>query len=166
MKRQQNVIWGFIAFVVSLGMAFAHGNPRETAEVAVDGNAVSVEYGRPALKGRTVDALLGRLKPGGVWRLGADKSTTFTTAADLAFANGTNVASGAYSISAKKGTGDSWTLVFKQTDQDDTIEVPLVGSEAADSAELLTIGLAEADGGAVLTIQWGQMSLATKFKAN
>lgn len=175
MMNRHNVIWGFIAFVVSLGMAFAHGNSRGEAKVTVDGKEVSVEYGRPSLKGRTVEGLLEQLKPGGVWRLGADKSTTFTAAADLVFADGTNVQSGAYSIWAKKGAGSSWTLVFnKQTGQHgtqhdatkDLIEVSLVGFEAAESAELLTIGLAEADGGAVFTIQWGEMSLSTKFKAN
>ena len=112
---------------------------------------------------------------GGVWRIGADKSTTFTSAADLAFADGTEVPSGAYSIWARKSAEGGWSLVFnKQTGQwgtrhdpaQDLVAVHLNESKSADSAELVTIGLAEAGGGAVLTIQWGEMSLSTKFKAN
>ena len=175
MKRKLNVICGLIVFLVSLSVSFAHGNTRGESKVTVDGKEVSVEYGRPELKGRPVGDMLAKLKPGGVWRIGADKSTTFTSAADLAFADGTEVPSGAYSIWARKSAEGGWSLVFnKETGQwgtrhdptQDLVAVHLNESKASDSAELVTIGLAEAGGGAVLTIQWGEMSLSTKFKAN
>jgi len=69
-----------LAFTVK---AAAQANPRGAADMALKGKAISIEYGRPSLRGRTVDQLLGQLKPGDVWRLGADKSTTLSTAIDL-----------------------------------------------------------------------------------
>ena len=46
--------------------ALAQSNPRGTSTETIKAKTVSVEYGRPWLKGQTSDALLGRLKPGGV----------------------------------------------------------------------------------------------------
>jgi hypothetical protein len=75
--------------------ALAQGNPRGTAILRerswgpatnrVRAGAVSVEYGRPSLNGRTVEEVLGKLPPGGMWQVGADTSTTFKTDLDLAF---------------------------------------------------------------------------------
>ena len=44
---------------------FAQGNPRETAKISVGSKTISVEYGRPSLKGRSVADLLQQLKAGG-----------------------------------------------------------------------------------------------------
>ena len=60
-------------------VARAQGHDQGTSELALKGKTVSVDYGQPALNGRTTDELLGRLKPGGLWRLGANTSTTFKT---------------------------------------------------------------------------------------
>ena len=39
-------------------------NPREMAKISVGSKTISVEYGRPSLKGRSVAELLEQLKPG------------------------------------------------------------------------------------------------------
>jgi hypothetical protein len=62
-----------VTMVIALAAsALAQRNPRGTATLTLKGKAVSVEYGRPSLKGRTVDQMLSQLKAGDVWRLGAD----------------------------------------------------------------------------------------------
>lgn len=150
----------------------AQGNPRGTAELMLKGKAVSVEYGRPALKGRTVEQLLGKLKPGGVWRLGADKSTTFSTDLDLAFDDVT-VPKGVYSLWARKEADKSWKLVFNKqhgqwgTEHDpalDLFSVPVKESKAAKAEEQVTLTLTSAAGAGVLSIQWGAMALSASFK--
>ena len=152
------------------GTAAAQGNARGTAKLSLHGKAISVEYGRPALKGRKVEDLLGQLGTGEVWRLGADKSTTFTTAADLDF-GGVKVAKGEYSLWARK-EANGWALVFNSqhgqwgTDHDaskDVASVPLK-EEKEGNAEQATIKLEEEHGGGEISIQWGDMELSANFK--
>jgi hypothetical protein len=164
---------GLAMLVVAAQAAFGQGNPRGTSKIALSGKDVSVEYGRPSLKGRSVEDMLNSLKPGAVWRLGADTSTTFSTATDLVFGDAT-VPAGEYSLWAQKEADGGWKLVFNKqhgqwgTQHDaaqDLVAVPLKQTKAAKSAEMVTIDLAEAEGGGALNIQWGDMSLTTNFKA-
>jgi hypothetical protein len=152
---------------------FAQRNPRATTKVSLEGKAVSVEYGRPSLKGRTVAQMLDQLKAGDFWRLGADKSTTFSAATDLQFGDVT-VPSGEYSLWAQRGEDNSWKLVFNKqhgqwgTQHDaaqDLVSVPLNETKASNSAEMVTISLAKAGDGGVIAIEWGDMKLAADFKA-
>jgi hypothetical protein len=154
-------------------VAVAQGNPRSTSSLAINGKTVTVEYGRPSLKGRTTDELLGRLKPGAAWRLGADTSTTFKTEADLAFGDVT-VPAGEYSIWMERKSDNSWKLVFnKQHGQwgtehnksQDLVSVPLKESKVSKSVEMLTLTLHKAGGGGTLTIQWGTLEEVASFKA-
>ena len=151
----------------------AQGNPRGTAKLELKGKAVTVEYGRPSLKERTVEQLLEKVPAGGVWRLGADKSTTFSTQADLLFGS-TAVPKGSYSLFAQKEANGSWKLVFnKQTGQwgtehdatKDFASVPLASSKAAKPAEQVTINLSAEKSGGVISIEWGDIKLSTEFKS-
>jgi Protein of unknown function (DUF2911) len=91
--------------------AFSQDNPRGTSILHLRGKTVSVEYGRPVAKGRTVDALLGKLPPAGIWRLGADTSTTFKTDIDLGFGD-VAIPAGEYSIWMQRQKDNSWKLLF------------------------------------------------------
>jgi hypothetical protein len=147
-------------------------NPRETAKISVGSKTILVEYGRPSLKGRSVADMLEQLKPGDFWRLGADKSTTFSTTADLQFADVT-VPNGEYSLWAEREADNSWKLVFNKqhgqwgTQHDasqDLVSVPLKETKASNSAEMVTINLTMEGGGGGIAIQWGDMELTTSFK--
>jgi hypothetical protein len=172
MKRLLWSLWS-VALLVSLtGMAFAQGNPRGTAKLVLKGQTVSVEYGRPALKGRAVEQMLGKLGPGDVWRLGADKSTTFATGVDLAFGEVT-VPKGEYSLWARKVAG-GWELVFnKQHGQwgmthdaaQDLAATPLKETKGSKPEEMVTISLAKEGEGGAIAIQWGEKVLSASFKA-
>jgi DUF2911 family protein len=173
MKRLTIGMLTLVAWCVCAGLAAAQNNPRGTSKLTLNGKEVSVEYGRPSLKGRKVEDLLSRVGAGKVWRLGADQSTTFTTATDLAFGDVT-VPKGEYSLWARHEAGNSWKLVFNSehgqwgTDHDaskDLYAAPLTETKLSSPAEQVTIGVAEADGGGQLAIQWGNMQLATNFKA-
>ncbi len=147
-------------------------NPRETSKISVGSKTISVEYGRPSLKGRAVADLLAQLKPGDFWRLGADKSTTFSTTADLQFGDVT-VPNGEYSLWAARQADNSWKLVFnKQHGQwgmqhdtsQDLVSVPLKETKASNSAEMVTISLTKAGAAWGIAIQWGDMKLTASFK--
>lgn len=86
MKR---VALGIIGAVLALAApVWAQRNPRGTAKLTLlDGKTNSVEYGRPSLNGRAVSDLMAGLKPGDVWRLGADQSATFSTTGELSLGN-------------------------------------------------------------------------------
>jgi len=155
-------------------VAMSQGNPRGTSSITLKGKMVSVEYGRPSLKGRTTGDLLGKLPPEGVWRLGADSSTTFKTDTDLDFVDAV-VPAGVYSLWLAKASGDnSWNLVFnkqhgqsgtKHDPSQDAFFIPLKASKAAKSIEMVTLTLSKGSGGGKLTIQWGTLEVAANFKA-
>ena len=144
-------------------------SPRGASEASIGGQAVSVEYGRPSLKGRD---MLGRAPAGTVWRTGADKSTTFTTAADIT-AGGKTIPAGSYSLFTKRVDGDTWHLIFnKQTGQwgtnhdasQDAAEVPLSWEESETSVDEFTMKLFEASEGGELQMLWGTHVLSLAFQ--
>jgi hypothetical protein len=171
MKRILHPICGLAIFAALVGLTLA-ANPRGTAELTLNGKKISVEYGRPSLGGRTIKDLLGQLPAGEFWRLGADKSTTFTTTGDLMFES-VKVPKGEYSLWAQKQADGSWKLVFNKqhgqwgTDHDpaqDLASVPLKMGKESKPAEQVTIALKEEHGGGEIEIQWGDMELSATFK--
>ena len=117
--------------------------------------------------------MFGKLKPGDVWRLGADKSTTFSTTSDLLFGN-VALPAGEYSLWARREAGDTWKLVFNKqhgqwgTQHDaaqDLVAVPLKESKLTNPQEMVTISLNKAGEGGVIVIEWGDKKLTASFKA-
>ena len=172
MKRFLIAVLAMAVIVVVAESGLAQGNPRGVARINVEGRLISVEYGRPSLKGRSVADLLQQLKPGDFWRLGADQSTTFSAAADLQFADVT-VPNGQYSLWAEREADNSWKLVFnkqhgqwgtKHDTSQDLASVPLKETKASSHAEMVAIRLTKEGAGGVIAIQWGKMKLAASFK--
>ena len=173
MKRFLIAVLGMAVMGVVAVSGLAQGNPRGTAKISVGSKTISVEFGRPSLKGRAVADLLAQLKPGDFWRLGADKSTTFSTAADLQFGD-VAIPNRQYSLWAEREADNSWKLVFNKqhgqwgTQHDasqDLASVPLMETKASNSAEMVAIALTKQGNGGVITIQWGDMMLTASFKA-
>ena len=177
MIRAINVVLCSAVLLISTVTLLAHGNERAKAMLSVNGAEVSVEYGRPALKGRTVQQLFAQLGTGGIWRLGADQSTTFVTTADLSFQNGgqgsVSVPKGEYSLWARRGAHGGWVLLFntqsgqhgtRYNAEHDLVAVPLRRGPSGETVELVTIDVSESGQGGGLTIRWGKLSLSTTFK--
>ncbi|MDE3180263.1 MAG: DUF2911 domain-containing protein [Acidobacteriota bacterium] len=176
MRRYATVVIIAAVGLSLAGLALA-ANPRGLAKVEFNGQAVSIDYGRPSLHGRTIDQMLGELKPGGFWRLGADSSTTYTAATDLKFGDVT-VPKGTYSLWAKRTGQNSWELVFNtahgmwgtmhaQHAATDKYFVPLEETKASSPQDLVTITIAKhgSDAGAI-DIVWGDLELMTHFTAS
>jgi hypothetical protein len=85
-------------------------SPHETTMATVDGAALSIEYGRPSTRGRTI---FGRLVPyGDVWCPGADEATMLSTNKPLRIGP-LAVPAGEYSLWILPTEGD-WTLVVNK----------------------------------------------------
>jgi hypothetical protein len=142
---------------------------RGKAELKVGSGALTVDYGRPSLKGRD---MLSRLEEGAFWRMGMNQATVLTTPADLSF-GATRVAKGAYSLWLKR-TGETFHLVFNsQTGQwgtqhdpaKDVFTVAMTKAPLASPVETFTIDLSPAAKGGSLGLSWGAMKLSAAFEA-
>jgi hypothetical protein len=171
MKRVMVAAFSAVILAAVTLTAYA-ANGRGTAKLTLNGKTVSVEYGRPALNGKTVEDLIGQLPAGEVWRLGADKSTTFKTTGDLKFGDVT-IPKGEYSLWARKEADGSWKLVFNKqhgqwgTNHDaaqDLAAVPLNVEKEEKPADTVEITLENEKGAGEISIAWGTMELTTTFK--
>lgn len=171
MRTFSSVIVGFATLALVASTALAQGNGRGDAKLTLNGSTISIDYGRPSLKGRSVDDLLGQLPVGKFWRLGADTSTTFTTTGNLMFGS-VMVDKGVYSLWAKRTGEKEWALVFNSqhgqwgTSHDpskDVKLVPLKMETESKPAEQVTISLEKEKGAGELSVEWGTMELTTTF---
>src|SRR5215216_576418 len=149
--------------------AFAQANAaRGKAEATINGKKVTIDYGRPDLKGRD---MLSQAQPGMVWRLGMNQATQIETEGELMIGDKT-LPAGKYTLWAKKTSDKSWTLAFHPKTgiwgappmkEGFVAELPLAMTTANDSAEQLVISLADLKGKAGITIQWGTALLKGSF---
>ncbi len=155
--------FAFLAFAGA--SSFAHGNDRGEAKATIEGTKVSINYGRPLLKGRNP---LKQIQPGKLWRIGADAPTTLESDADLDF-GGTRIPKGKHILLARFIEPGKWSLVVSSKDvfsyepSAKIAEVPMELQEGKDSAEQVTIQLANKGGRGVLEIGWGTMRLVGSF---
>lgn len=144
----------------------AHGAERESVKATVGGAHVTIDYGRPMLHGRDILTLI---KPGQLWRIGADAPTTLDSDKDLNF-DGTIVPKGKHILLARLIEPGKWSLVFSKKsvfDYEDSAkiaEVPLSLQEAGDSDEMVTLRLTNQGGTGLIEIGWGKMRLSASFK--
>jgi hypothetical protein len=154
-------------FIALLALPAAQGSGRGVAEATIKGKKISINYGRPSLRGRD---LLSMLPVGGVWRLGSNMATEITTEADLSVA-GKEVKAGKYSLWVKR-TAEAWLLCFHPKTgiwgappltEGYIAELPLKLEQTKESAEQLTISLAGDREGALIKIHWGTSALTGRF---
>jgi len=154
-----------LALLASNGIA--HGNERGNAKATIGSATVTIDYGRPMLKGRD---LMKMIQPGDVWRIGADVPTTIESDADLDF-GGTRVPKGKHILLAHYIGPGKWSLIVssKPASQFDPgaklAEVPMELQESKDPVEEVTIQLSAKGGQGVIDISWGTMRLAGSFSA-
>jgi hypothetical protein len=145
------------------------GSPHVRTEWTIDGANVSIEYGRPSLKGRVpgkdIDPYEGR-----EWRTGADEATTLKT--DKALKFGTlSLPAGTYTLYTIP-TGGTWHLVVsKKTGQwgvpypkgEDLGRAPMTLGKAPAAAEQLTFTVQDTPAGGTLHIDWGTTRASIPF---
>jgi len=140
------------------------GSPHETVEYKVGDATVTITYGRPYMKGRTIDTLA---PAGKVYRTGADEATTLKT--DKALQVGTiAVPAGTYTLYTLPGS--PWQLIVnKQTGQwgtqysegQDLGRTPMTAGTLPAAAEQLTVAVV----GGNLELHWGTMKQSVAISA-
>jgi hypothetical protein len=146
------------------------GSPHVRTEWSIDGANIAIEYGRPALKGRTpgkdVDPYEGK-----EWRTGADEQTTLIT--DKPLTIGTlKVPAGRYGLHTIPVSG-TWQLIVHKREKGWGIpypgkegelgRVPMTMSKQAKAPENLTISIDDTPKGAMLHIDWGTTRASVPF---
>jgi hypothetical protein len=100
-----------------------------------------------------------------------NQATEITTDADLVV-GGKELKAGKYSLWVRRTGDDAWTLAFHPKTgvwgapplkEGYAAELPLKLEKAADSLELLTISLADANGDGEVKIHWGTALMSGKF---
>ena len=113
-----------LAFAKSLDAQERPMSPRGEASTQIGGSYedrqytggswIVVDYGRPITRGRDVFGSGGEygqgISAGGIWRVGANRSTRFMTEADLMFGD-QRLPAGEYSVFAEL-TETEWTLIL------------------------------------------------------
>jgi hypothetical protein len=146
--------------VMVAGPAFAQGNPRGEAKAMVAGKAVSIDYGRPSLKGRD---MLGQAQIGQAWRMGADTATGLKTDADLSFGT-VALPKGEYILTATKVAADQWHLnVLAKADRSKVADIPLAQGKLDTSVEMFTIALKGEKDKGEFEMHWGTTALKAAF---
>ena len=142
------------------------GSPHVRSEWTIGGASISIQYGRPFLKGRPESQLM---PPGAPWRTGADEATTLTTDRPLTFGTLT-VPAGTYTLYTVPGAGAWQLIVSKSTGQwgipyPDGQDLGRVAMEVSKIApvESLTISIEEMSGGGVLRVEWGTTRASVPF---
>jgi hypothetical protein len=127
-----------------------------------------VTYGRPQLKGRSVNELA---PAGKVWRTGANEAAEITLYKDMKLGE-TKVKAGTYTLYAIPEK-DNYTIIlskdlnvwgsyfYKEANDVARLKVPV--TEAADSLEAFAMVFTKADNGIVLNLGWDKVRVAVPF---
>jgi DUF2911 family protein len=147
-------------------------SPRDTVRALVGRARITVDYGRPAVRGRAVFSrgVLGDT----VWRLGANAATQFTTTTDLVV-NGKRLPAGTYSLWVRVSPDNSsYALVFNSQSGQwgtehhadrDLVSVPLTVRQLPSNQERLAISVdGDGDDGAIFRARWAQLELSARLE--
>jgi hypothetical protein len=154
----------------------------------IGGKSVTIDYGRPSLKGRTMGALLAQLPADRMWRAGENQVTTLTTETPL-LVGGKRVPAGTYTLYVHAPAGGPWALVLntdkgvplasifpaappelrdapwphiqdyqKSIAAKEVVRAAMTQSAVSEPVDLFTIRLGPLGKGAVVSLAWGDQS--------
>lgn len=138
-------------------------SPLEIKEGQIAGKAFKVQYGSPAVKGRTV---WGDLVPYNVvWRTGANEATYVDLSEDMTV-EGQSLKAGKYSLFTIPKESGAWTVIFNSEwdlehghfqydEKQDVLRVEVTPSWEESSQERLAIDIEEPG----LVIRWEKLKL-------
>jgi hypothetical protein len=137
------------------------GSPHVRTDWTIDEANISIEYGRPSLKGRPEATLMPVGEP---WRAGADEATVLKTDKPLKIGTLT-LEPGTYTLNAQPGEKD-WQLIVGKLGKpgqwgvpyNATLEIgraPMTLTAGKTPVEQVTISIDDTPEGGTLKIEWG-----------
>ena len=144
------------------------GSPHEKTTWTVKGATISIEYGRPYLKGRPESQMMPADTP---WRTGADEATVITSDKPLTFGD-VKLAPGSYTINTVPGDKE-WHLILGRLGSPaqwgipylpklEIGRVPMKLDHASSSAEQVTISI-DTHETPTLHVEWGHTRASVPF---
>ena len=155
-------LFKIVILLLCLSVNFAQVNPRGEATVELSKGTVTINYGRPSLKGRDISTMIS---PGEQWRLGADGSTTLTTKVALTFGD-QRIEKGAYTLRGKFVSEGKWHLLIHSQDYTKVAEIPLTLEKSSKDVDRLTIMLSGQGKDGSFKLNWGKLSLSAAFSGS
>jgi hypothetical protein len=162
--------------------------PRGKATASIGGKAVTIDFGRPALKGRSMDELFKQLPPDRVWRAGQDQVTTLTTEGDI-MVGVQKVPAGKYSLYVYVAQTGDWSLILnkdlgidlikiwpkappniarepwpyyqdytEKIGKQEVVRVAMKSEKLSSPADPFSMELVPGKNGAILKMSWGERS--------
>ena len=114
------------------GQSMGAASTRDTLSADVGGAHITIEYGRPAKRGREI---WGKLVPfDTVWRFGANAAARFSTDRDLMI-GGAHVPAGTYTIWLLPSAGQSFVILNKQLMASSASNAPPLWGTGYDAAQ-------------------------------
>jgi hypothetical protein len=145
-------------------------SPRDSVELTLNGKRLSVDYGRPSMRGRKI---MGSVVPyGKVWRTGANAATGFTTQADLILGN-IKLPHGSYTLYSLPSSKQWKLIINKQIGQWGTVynekldvaRIPLKKKTLTHVAEKFTMTLERTSNkSGVMKLSWEKTQLFVDFQ--
>ncbi|MBM3814275.1 MAG: DUF2911 domain-containing protein [Acidimicrobiia bacterium] len=145
------------------------GSPHVRSEWSIDGAKITIEYGRPLLKGRADSQVMPAGRP---WRTGADEATTITSDKPLKFGSLSLDAGTPYTINTQPG--DEWQLIIGKLGKpgqwgvpyNASLELgraPMKAGKTSAPVDQLTISIDDTAAGGTLKVEWGTTSSSIPF---
>lgn len=142
------------------------GSPHVKTAWSIAGANISIEYGRPSLKGRPEVTMM---PAGAPWRTGADEATVITT--DKAITIGTvKLAAGSYTLNTEPGAKEwqlligklgapkQWGIPYKK--EFEIGRTPMKLARTSAPVEMVTYSVHKNDTGGTLRIEWGSVRVS------
>lgn len=144
------------------------GSPHVRGAWKIDGASITIEYGRPAIKGRPETQLMPAGQP---WRTGADEATIITTDRALTFGT-VKLEPGTYTINTQPG--GTWEIIFGRLSKpgqwgvpyQPSLEIaraPMTAGKTPKPVEQLTISIDDTPAGGTLRVEWGTTRATVPF---
>ena len=147
------------------------GSPHVRTEWTIDGANISIEYGRPSLKGRP-ESGPGFMENGKPWRTGADEATLLKTDKPLKFGT-LSLEPGTYTLNTEPGANGWQLLVGKLAKPGQwgipynaTLEIgrsPMSVTTAKTPVEQLNISIDDTPKGGSLKVELGTKVVTIPF---
>lgn len=140
--------------------------PKQAKEKLASGALVTIDYGQPSVKGRTIGKDL-EPKAGQVWRTGANEATVFEVSQAVKV-EGKDLPAGKYALFTIANEGE-WTIIFnKKANQwgaydykeaDDALRVKVKPGKAPQFAEKMSFTV---DKNGTVSLFWGDTKVDFK----